>query len=103
MGNDSALMEVLDKYGPVSVAIDASSPGFDFYKSGIYASALNSCTRYTDHAVLLTGYGVDKRGIKYWTIKNQWGKTWGNNGYMNISREIVNNCGISGEVYFTIL
>ncbi len=27
-GDDNALMEVLDKYGPVAVAIDASHPKF---------------------------------------------------------------------------
>ena len=37
-GDDQALMELLDQYGPVSIAIDASSPIFSSYQSGIFAS-----------------------------------------------------------------
>ncbi len=37
-GNDQALMELLDKYGPVTIGMDASSPLFSSYKSGIFAS-----------------------------------------------------------------
>jgi hypothetical protein len=33
-GDDLALMEVLDKYGPVSVSIDSSSPDFVSYEKG---------------------------------------------------------------------
>ncbi len=35
-GNDSALMQMLDTYGPVAVAIDGSSPGFQNFKGGIF-------------------------------------------------------------------
>lgn len=54
-GDDNALMEVLDKYGPVPVAIDASPRSFSYYKSGIFASTTGACSKNTDHAVLLTG------------------------------------------------
>ena len=33
-GDDLALLEVLDKYGPVSVSIDSSSPDFVSYEKG---------------------------------------------------------------------
>lgn len=36
-------------------------------------------------------------------LNNNKGKTWGNGGYMNISREIPNNCGISSQVFIPIL
>jgi cathepsin L len=95
-GSDAAVMEMLDLYGPLAVAIDASAAAFQSYKSGIYASTAGFCSSTTiDHAVLLVGYGVDASGNKYWTIKNQWGTTWGNAGYMNIARGIPNNCAIS--------
>jgi hypothetical protein len=37
-GDDAALMELLDKYGPVVVSIDSSSWIFENYHKGIFAS-----------------------------------------------------------------
>jgi hypothetical protein len=38
-GDDNALIQVLDKYGPVAVAIDGSSQEFQNHKAGIYRGA----------------------------------------------------------------
>lgn len=92
-GDDKSLMKLLAFRGPVTVAIDASAKEFQFYKSGIF-SGKSECGRTLDHAVLLVGYG-ERNGKKYWRIKNQWGPDWGQNGYMDISRDISNHCGIS--------
>lgn len=90
-----SLMKLLAFRGPVTVAIDAHAKEFQLYRSGIYSGSNRSvCGRKLDHAVLLVGYG-ERNGKKYWRIKNQWGSEWGQNGYMDISRDIPNNCGIS--------
>jgi len=99
-GNDQALMELLDKYGPVTIGFDASSPIFNSYAGGIFASPKSSsypmCTTKNDHAMLLVGYGTDAATNEpFWLIKNQWGTSWGINGYMKVSRAVKNNCGIS--------
>ncbi|XP_058774633.1 macrodontain-1-like [Vicia villosa] len=68
---------------PVAVGI---SVGDDFFKysGGVYSGA---CGTSLDHAVTIVGYGKTKSGLKYWLIKNSWGKNWGVNGYMRIKRE----------------
>ena len=86
-------MEVLYTYGPVSIAIDASQPGFQTYTSGVF----NQCGQNVDHAILLVGWGVDPKQGKYWIVKNQWDVTWGNKGYMWMDRNGSNSCGISSS------
>ena len=68
--------------GPVSIAIDANSFFFRFYKSGVIDIPSNYSTNL-NHAVLLTGYSKDENGT-YWIIQNSWGKSWGDNGYAKL-------------------
>ena len=55
--------------------------------------SLNS--KHTNHGVLLVGYGTDLIGGEYWLIKNSWGPTWGEDGYMRLARNTVHDCGIT--------
>ena len=88
-GSEEALAKAVAENGPVSVAVDAS--GFHHYRGGIYyerycrndASGLN-------HAVLVVGYGPN-----YWIVKNSYGVGWGDSGYIYMSRNRQNNCGIA--------
>lgn len=79
---------------PVSVAIEADTRYFQYYAGGILTST--SCGTNLDHGVLIVGYGTEN-GQKYWTVKNSWGTTWGENGYIRIARsENSNDVGICG-------
>ena len=52
-----------------SVAIDASSYGFQFYSKGVYTD--DSCSQSKlNHGVLVTGYGVYNNNA-YWSVKNR--------------------------------
>ncbi len=57
-GNDNALMELLDKYGPVTIAFDASSPIFKSYASGIYNSPSSSSYPYCSTTTGKSNYEI---------------------------------------------
>ncbi|VDP70689.1 unnamed protein product [Schistosoma curassoni] len=63
------------------------------YKNGIYQSQSCSSTE-VNHAVLIVGYG-EENGVQYWIIKNSWGTSWGEDGYVRIRRNYNNMCGVA--------
>ncbi len=78
--------------GPVSVAIEADTFVFQFYQKGILNS--KNCGTNLDHGVVAVGYGQDGSGKQYYIVRNSWGSSWGNKGYVWIA--IVDGAGICG-------
>jgi len=90
--SDNALMSALAKQ-PVSVAIEADQSAFQLYKSGVFTAA---CGTNLDHGVLAVGYGT-LNGVDYYKVKNSWGASWGQNGYILLQRGVSQKegqCGI---------
>lgn len=79
--SNTALKDAIAKQ-PVSVAIAASSSVFRLYKKGILSST--SCGSSLNHAVIAVGYGTEN-GVNYFIIKNSWGTSWGEAGYIRIA------------------
>jgi len=78
--NDEALAEYLVNYGPAMVGVHAD------FKWQLYTGGIISSKCYVfNHAVLAVGYGVEKNK-KYWIIKNSWGDSWGEDGYIRVER-----------------
>jgi len=88
--NENALMQAVIKV-PVSVAVEADTSVFQFYSGGVLDN--KGCGTNLDHGITLTGYGTDA-GKDYWNVKNSWGASWGEKGYIRMVRN-KNQCGIS--------
>jgi len=80
---------------PISVAIEASQFVFQFYKSGVLTDESCGKNGGVDHGVLAIGYGTDLDTQQpYFLVKNSWGPTWGDSGYVKIGRKTKNKFGI---------
>ena len=86
---------------PIAVAIEADTRYFQSYSGGILTST--SCGTNLDHGVLVVGYGTEN-GIDYYLVKNSWGTSWGDKGYVKIARSKSTNdpgiCGIAMDPSF---
>ncbi|XP_039137325.1 senescence-specific cysteine protease SAG39-like [Dioscorea cayenensis subsp. rotundata] len=90
--NEAALLMAVANQ-PVSVTIDASGSAFRFYSNGVFNGP---CGTELDHAVTAVGYGQDSDGTKYWLIKNSWGESWGEEGYIRMERDVEYAQGLCG-------
>jgi len=91
--------------GPVSVAIEADQTSFQLYKKGVLTGR---CGKKLDHGVLAVGYGSDATYGDFWKVKNSWGETWGENGYIRLCRNCSKNrgagqCGIAGQPSYPVV
>jgi len=90
-GSESGLATATDKQ-PVSIAADAEP--WQFYSKGIYDKL---CGTRLDHGILAAGYQDGTGG--YWLVKNSWGTSWGESGYIRLAYG-KNMCGISNAASY---
>mmetsp|Transcript_11176 Transcript_11176/g.12808 ORF Transcript_11176/g.12808 Transcript_11176/m.12808 type:complete len:476 (+) Transcript_11176:355-1782(+) len=89
--SESSLESAVAKQ-PVAIAIEADQTAFQFYNGGVLTQ---NCGTKLDHGVLLVGYGTED-GQDYWLVKNSWGPTWGDHGYIKLARGLSQEGGECG-------
>ena len=104
--HDELALQVAVSNQPVSIAIQADQSIFQFYASGVLDDA--SCGVQLDHGVLIVGYGHDEVPKKdFWKVKNSWGPSWGEQGYIKIVRNVAGQdarqCGLATVPSFPVV
>uniref|UniRef100_A0A6C0HZT5 Peptidase C1A papain C-terminal domain-containing protein n=1 Tax=viral metagenome TaxID=1070528 RepID=A0A6C0HZT5_9ZZZZ len=102
--DDESMILALN-FQPISVAIEADQREFQLYKSGVFKG---DCGVNLDHGVLLVGYGTDDDRNDYYRVKNSWGESWGEGGYIRLGRGYKYNdgrgqCGVLLEGSYPVL
>jgi len=92
-GSTSDLLSASSNIGPISIAVDANM-FWQFYSSGIFDHTCNPDK--LDHGVLLVGY----QSGSYWKVKNSWGETWGESGYIRLKGTDDNTCGLANSASY---
>jgi C1A family cysteine protease len=77
---------------PLSVAIQANQFCFQMYSSGVFTNT--KCGTSLDHATNVVGWATDATDGDYWIMRNSWGASWGEAGYMYV--KIVDGDGLCG-------
>jgi xylem cysteine proteinase len=96
--NSTTQLKAALNKGPVSVAIEADQSVFQSYTGGIITST--SCGTNLDHGVLAVGYN----GTSYIIVKNSWGPTWGESGFVRIGQASgAGICGINSDASYPTL
>lgn len=75
---ESNMASYVQTTGPLSVCLDASS--WNSYTGGI----MSKCGQDVDHCV--QAVGVDASANGYWLVRNSWGTSWGENGYIRLGK-----------------
>jgi len=101
-GSETALMAAIAST-PVSVAVEADQSVFQFYSGGVMTAA---CGNQLDHGVLAVGYGT-LNGQDYYKVKNSWGDSWGDKGYILLGRGAAfgsnGQCGIQMDPSYPVV
>ena len=97
-----AIKTAIMTYGVVDAAVYVTTD-FSNYSGGVWSDSNNSCSNgaytTTNHAIALVGWGHDATEGDYWILRNSWGTSWGENGYMRIA---VNSAAVDCAVCYMV-
>ncbi len=99
-GGDEQIIREIWRWGPVATGIRVYPDFYTFDAAKDIYKWNGKGPQVGGHAIVIIGWG-EENGVKYWIIRNSWGKKWGDNGYFRMIRGN-NNCGIESNVVCTM-
>jgi len=102
--DEDSMAASLETYGPMVVCVNASP--WQYYTGGVMSestcnSGYGNGRSVLNHAVIVTGFDLDS-STKYWSLKNSWSTSWGDNGYIHLEFG-ENTCGVANDVLYVEL
>ena len=80
MPTNDQIKNAIITYGAVTARVCVDS-GWDSYSSGVYNPTSNACNGSINHQIVLVGWND---ATQSWILRNSWGPSWGESGYMRI-------------------
>jgi len=89
--DQQAIINHIATVGPLAISVAANT--FKDYHGGVFDGCSYDENIQLNHSVQLVGYGSEG-GMDYWIVRNSWGSSWGEDGYIRMLREAEPQCGI---------
>lgn len=97
MPTNDQIKNAILTYGSVTAGVCVDN-GWYSYSTGVYRAAINTannvCGGSTNHQIVLVGWND---ATQSWILRNSWGKSWGENGYMRIAYDPAGTSSRVGE------
>jgi len=90
---ESTMASYVASTGPLSICVDAET--WSSYTSGI----MTHCGNSVDHCVQAVGINTEA-STPYWLVRNSWGTSWGESGYIQLEYG-KNLCDLASEATYT--
>jgi len=98
--DEVSTLEAAIKTEPTLVEVEADSLAFQTYSSGILSA--DNCGDRVNHTLLAVGYGTSEAG-DFYILKNSWGASWGDSGYIKIfAKDGKGICGVQEHPSYPI-
>jgi len=91
--DEDALLDAVATQGVISIAVNAAHH-WQLYSGGILDVSFLCNPDQLDHGVAVVGYGTEDKD--YWIVRNSWGPSWGEEGYIRLVRG-KNMCGVATQ------
>lgn len=78
ISGENAMMKEIYNRGPIACGINAVP--IEDYTGGI----AKGFSFMTDHVISVVGWGQDEKEGQYWVVRNSWGQSWGEFGFVRV-------------------